>query len=34
MINAKGFKQERRCGNEREEENASHVGVEWMGIGA
>lgn len=33
MINAKGFKQE-RCGNEREEENVSHVGVEWMGIGA
>lgn len=34
MINAKGSKQERKCGNEREVENVSHVGVEWMGIGA
>lgn len=34
MLNAEGFEQGSRCGNEKEEENMSNVEVEWREIGA
>lgn len=33
MVNAEGFEQGSRCGNEKEEEHMSNIKAEWMGIG-
>lgn len=34
MVDAEGFEQGSRCGNEKEKENVSTIRAEWMGTGA